>query len=211
MGQQEREKINLPEHTAGRSQNKGTEQVQRRARRLRTGPALPEAGGRRQGIGERGRLGPKDRSPYHTANRPPISNQRPPEILDGRHLSGGSRRDTGRRHPTSVGGDWGWRCRGQKAHAPDWRGWKLRLGPPRGEAAPHPGRVRRSSSWLPELLGQGRHKMQAQLFVLRFWELPRAGTARSAGHAPYRAAGSLSSVEGRATPAPPRSMTELAT
>ena len=56
----EREKINRPEHTAGRSQNKGTEQVQSRARRLRTGPAprRQEAGG-----GERGRLGPKDRSP----------------------------------------------------------------------------------------------------------------------------------------------------
>ena len=124
MGQQEREKINLPEHTAGRSQNKGTEQVQRRARRLRTGPALPEAGGRRQGIGERGRLGPKDRSPYHTANRPPISNQRPPEILDGRHPPEGpgetqgagtrlARVGTGagdaegrrRKRPTIAGGD----------------------------------------------------------------------------------------------------------
>ena len=40
-------------------------------------------GGRRQGGGERGRLGPKDRIPYRTANRPPVSNQRPPEILDG--------------------------------------------------------------------------------------------------------------------------------
>ena len=44
----EREKINRPEHTAGRSQNKGTEQVQRRARRPRTGPAPPEAGGSRE-------------------------------------------------------------------------------------------------------------------------------------------------------------------
>ena len=51
MGQQERERINQPEHTAGRSQNKGTEQVQRRARRLRTSPAPPEAGGRGEGKG----------------------------------------------------------------------------------------------------------------------------------------------------------------
>ena len=49
----ERERIIPPEHTASPSQNKGTEQVQRRARRLRTGPAPPEAGGReeRKGAG----------------------------------------------------------------------------------------------------------------------------------------------------------------
>ena len=29
--------------------------------------------------------------PYQTANRPPVSNQRLPEILDGRHPPGGSR------------------------------------------------------------------------------------------------------------------------
>ena len=44
-----------------------------------------------------------------------------------------------------------------------------------------------------------------------FAEHPRAGTTCSAGHAPYRAAGSLSSVEGKAAPAPLRSATELAT
>ena len=47
----EREKINRPEHTAGRSQNKGTEQVQRRARRLWTGPGPLDTGGRREGKG----------------------------------------------------------------------------------------------------------------------------------------------------------------
>ena len=47
----EREKINRPEHIAGRSQNKGTEQVQRRARRLWTGPAPLETGGRGEGKG----------------------------------------------------------------------------------------------------------------------------------------------------------------
>ena len=45
-----REKINRPEHTAGHSQKKGTKQVQRRACRLRTGPA-PETGGRGEGKG----------------------------------------------------------------------------------------------------------------------------------------------------------------
>ena len=74
----EREKINQPEYTAGCSQNKGSEQVQRRARRLRLSQP---ARGRRQEGGERGRLGPKDGIPYHTANRPPVSNQRLPEIL----------------------------------------------------------------------------------------------------------------------------------
>ena len=122
-------------------------------------------------------LCPKDCSPYCTANRPPVSNQRPPEILEGRHPPGGSWQDTGRRHPTDVGGDWGWGRGGQKVHHT------------RGE-------------W---------HKKQAQLFVPCLCGTPRAGTARSAGHAPYRTAGSLSSVERKAAPAPPRSATELAT
>ena len=65
--------------------------------------------------------------------------------------------------PDGAGSDWGWGCGGEKAHAHDWRGWKLRLGPWRGEGAPHPRRVRPSSSWLPALLWQGRHKTQAQL------------------------------------------------
>ena len=43
-----------------------------------------------------------------------------------------------------------------KAQAPDWRAWKLRLGPRRGEGSPHPGRGSPSSSWLPELLGPGK-------------------------------------------------------
>ena len=50
----------------------------------------------------------------------------------------------------------------QTQGTPDWYSRKLRLGPRRGEGAPHPGRVRPSSSWLPELLGWGRHKTQAQ-------------------------------------------------
>ena len=110
----EGEKINRPEHTAGCSQNKGTEQVQRRARKLRANPALLETGGRE--VGKGAGSAPKDNSPYRTANRPPVSNQRPPETLDGRHPPGGSRRDTGRRHPTSTGRDWGRGHGGQKAH-----------------------------------------------------------------------------------------------
>ena len=103
MGQQKRERkltglntLPLVRRTKGLSKSRG-------ARRLRTSPVLPEAGGR--GGGERGRLGPKDRIPYRTASRPPVSNQRPPEILDGRHLLGGSRLNTGHMHPTGVGGN----------------------------------------------------------------------------------------------------------
>ena len=51
--------------TKGPSKSRG-------ASRLRTGPALP--GGRKQGTEERGKLGPKEGIPYHTANRPPVSN-----------------------------------------------------------------------------------------------------------------------------------------
>ena len=56
------------------------------------------------------------------------------------------------------------------------------LGPRRGEGAPHPGRVRPSSFWLPELLGRGRHKKQAQLFVPGF-----CGTPEGWNHAQHRA------------------------
>ena len=42
----EREKINRPEHTASRSQNKGTEKLQRRASLRPTSPSPPGVGGR---------------------------------------------------------------------------------------------------------------------------------------------------------------------
>ena len=42
-------KINRPEHTAGGSQNKGTEKLQRRASLRWTGRYLPEVGGRGRG------------------------------------------------------------------------------------------------------------------------------------------------------------------
>ena len=46
-----REKINRPEHTAGCSQNKAAEKLQRRASLRRTGPSPLEVGGRREGKG----------------------------------------------------------------------------------------------------------------------------------------------------------------
>ena len=139
---------------------------------LQTADRSSPARGWRQEGGERGRLGPKDGIPYHTASRPPVSNQRLPEILDGRHLLRGSQRDTGRRHPTGGRG-LGLGTRRAEGACTDWCGWKLRLGSQRGEGAPRPGRARPSSAWLPEPLGQGRHKKQAQLFVLHFCGAPK--------------------------------------
>ena len=57
-------KINRPEHTAGGSQNKGTEKLQRRA-----GPSPLEEGGRGEG---RGKLSPREATLSHTANRPRV-------------------------------------------------------------------------------------------------------------------------------------------
>ena len=123
-----------------------TEQFQRRAHRQWTGPS--PAGGRQEAGGRgKGQTLPQRRHPYQTANRPPVSNQRRPEILDGRHQPRGSQPEIS--FPKQTQG------------TPDWRTRKLRLGCG-GEGAPHPGRVRQSSSWLPELLGRGRHKTQAQ-------------------------------------------------
>ena len=85
------------------------------------------------------------------------------------------------------------------------RWWGLGLGTRRGEGMPHPGGVRPSSSWLPEPLGRGRHKPQAQP-SLRFCGTLEGWNLAQRRHAPYRAAGSLSSVDGEssASPSPQR-------
>ena len=94
----------------------------------------------------------------------------------------------------------------QSQGAPNQCARKLRLGPRKGEGKPHPGRVRLSSSWLPELLRQGRHKTQAQQSlcfcgVPENWNLSGLGlgSAHNSGPAPYRAAWSLSSVDGESS------------
>ena len=120
------------------------------------------AGDWRQGGGERGRLCPKDHSPDGTANRPPVSNKRPPEILDGRHPPGGSQRDTGCMHLTSAGGDWGWGRGGQKVR-PTW-----------GELA------RQAPGCLSCSVGEGTKSRHSFLF-LAFVEHPRAGTRAARG------------------------------
>ena len=119
-----------------RSQNKGrTEQFQRRASWLRTGP-FP-AGGRRQGGGERGKLGPRDGIPtkLQTGFQSLTKDFLRFWMVDIRQEGRGSSEQT--------------------QDAPDRRphAQKLRLGP---------GRARPSSSWRPELLGRGRHRTQAQ-------------------------------------------------
>ena len=88
-----------------------------------------------------------------------------------------------------------------RAHAPNRRGRGLGLGPQRGEGAPHweecahqvPGCLSRSGEE-----GTKRRRSRVHAFV----EHPRAGTARSAGHSPYRAAGRLSSVDGESSSSP---------
>ena len=105
------------------------------------GPAQPrqrqEAEGRRKG-----QTRPQRRIPYHTANRPPVSNQRLPEILDGRHPLGGSQLNTRRTHPTS---------RRKQAGTTEGR---RRTAPGESAAPQAPGCLNCS--------GRGRHKTQAQ-------------------------------------------------
>ena len=120
MGEQG--KINRPEHTAGGSQNKGTEKLQRRA-----GPSPLEAGG---GGGERGKLSPRAATPSHPANRPRFLSkdfQRP-----DRRRALGPRREKARR-------TWG------RVHTSPWLPRPLAV---EGKGTPHPGRTR-ANLWLP--------------------------------------------------------------
>ena len=205
MGQQkrEREKINRPNTLPASRRTKGLSKSREELAGYR--PAQPR---QRQGGGERGRLGPKDHIPYYTANRPPVSNQRPREILGGRHPLGGSRLNTGRRHPTGAGGDWGWGRGGEKAH-------HARLALAETEAGTSEGRrCARQDPGCLSCSGLGRHKRRRSR-LRAFVEHPRATTARIAGHpritghTPYRAAGSLSSVDGESSagPSPQRDRT----
>ena len=139
--------------------------------------APPEAGGRGRG---KGQTRPQRRHPYQAASRLPVPNQRLPEILDGRHPPGGSQPEISFLEETQG--------------APERR--KPRPGPRRGEGALHPGRACPSSSWLPAA--------QPSLRLCGAPENPNLSgsglvSARNAGPAPCRAAGSLSSVDGEST------------
>ena len=172
----EREKINRPNTLLAIRRTKG--QSNSREELAGGGPAHP-AGGRRQGWGERGKLDPREGIPYHTANRSPVSNQRLPEILDGWHPPGGSQLNTRRMHPTGALGNWGWGRGGEKAHRT-------------GESPP----VKLLAAWAaPTREGTKRRCNRVRAFV----EYLKTGTTLNTGPAPYRAAGSLSSVDGEST------------
>ena len=82
-------------------------------------------------------------------------------------------------YPTCAYRNRGWDCGGEKAHCTQ------------GECAHQaPGCLSSSS--------QGRHKMQAQPSP-HFCGITGTGTARNTGPAPYRAAGSMRSVDGEST------------
>ena len=155
-----REKINRPEHTsAGRSQNKGTETLQRRASLLRTGPSPLEVGGRREGKG---------------ANSAP-EKAPPPTLQTGPQFF-----HTSRRHPT-------WACAETEPGASEGKGRVE----PRESAL-----VKPLAAWAA-LAGEGTKRRHNR--IRAFVEYPKTGTARSAGPAPCRAAGSLSSVDREST------------
>ena len=88
------------------------------------------------------------------------------------------------------------------------RGQKPRLGPRRGEGAPHPGRACLSSSWLPELLRQVKAQNAGATESVLLWSTRKLGP-HATEHAPYRVGGNLSSVDREAAPLPPRSAMEL--
>ena len=72
-----------------------------------------------------------------------------------------------------------------------------------GESAP----VKLLAAWAARA-GEGTKRRRNR--VCAFVEYPKTGTARSAEHAPYRAAGSLSSVDRESNAPAPHSATELA-
>ena len=138
--------------TNGPSKSRGASRLQTGPARSR--PAPPEAGGRRQGGGERGRLGPRTASP--TALQAGLQ-FRTKDLLrfwmvdicrEGRGETQGARTRPAR------AGTGGWRRGGKKAHAPDWRRRKLRLGPRRGEGAPHRGECARQAPGCLSRLGR---------------------------------------------------------
>ena len=145
----ERGKINWPEHTAGGSQNKGTEKLREELARPRW---RKEAGG-----GERGKLSPRDATPSHTANRPRFLSKDflRPEAHWGR---GGKRRAApGESAPKPLAARAA-RCGGKRLTAPRRTRASLWLPEPltaEGKGAPQPERGR-PSLWLPGPLAAER-------------------------------------------------------
>ena len=135
MGEQG--KINRPEHTAGGSQNKGTEKLQRRA-----GPSPLEVGGRGEGKGA-------NSAPEKP---PPPTLQTGPRFLSEDFLRPDRRRALGPRREKAC------HIRRECAQASGCLGrvlWREKMRRTRGEGAQASGCLNRS--------GWGRHKTQAQL------------------------------------------------
>ena len=134
MGKQE--KINQPEHTAGSSQNKETEKLQRRA-----GPFLLEVGGRGKGKGA-------NSAPEKP---PPPTLQTGPLFLSKDFLRPDEWRALGlqRKKAHCTRGECA-QASGCLGHSP----WREKAHHIRGECGQASGCLNRS--------GQGRHKMQVQ-------------------------------------------------
>ena len=78
-----------------------------------------------------------------------------------------------------------------------------------GKGAPHPGRGR-PSLWLPQPLMLGKAQKRRRNRIRTFVEYLKTGTALNARPAPYRAAGSLSNVDGESTDTPVRGKPSVA-
>ena len=91
MGEQGKKKKNLPEHTAGGSEGKGTEKLQRRTGHPRW---RKEAGG-----GERGKLSPREATRSHPANRPQFPSK---DFLRPYPARAGAAEGKGAQHPRRV-------------------------------------------------------------------------------------------------------------
>ena len=243
-------KINRPEHTAGGSQNKGTEKLQRRA-----APSPLEVGGRG---GERGKLSPREATPSHPANRSRFLSE--DFLRPDRRRALGPRREKAHRARGEGANLWlpgplaaegkgaarpwrgrqplaAWAARGRRKRRAalgerppeplaDWaarRGGKRRAAP--GERAHKPlaaratrhGGKRRAApgerapkplaAWAAQA-GEGTKRRHNRIHA--FVEDPKTRTALNAGPAPYRAAGSLSSVDGESTDTPVRGKQSVA-
>ena len=139
-----------------------------------------------------GKLGPRDSTPTKLQIGFQLLTKDFLEILDGQHQPGGSQLEFS--SPELTQG------------SPDQSTQKLKLGPWRGEGALHLARVCSSSSWLPELLRPGKAQNAGPTESV-FCGMPRnlnlsglgLGSPGSTGPAPWRAAWSLSSVDGEST------------
>ena len=154
------------------------ERSQRRASRLRA--SLSPARGRRQGGGERGKLGPKDGTPtklqtgYQFLTKDFLRFWMVDIRQEGRIQKSAPQKGH-KAHPTGARGNWGWDRGEEKVHH---TGGKC--------TCQAPGCLSCS--------GREGTKLRPNR-VCAFVEYPKTGTAGKAGPAPYRAAWSLSSVD----------------